>query len=179
MPPSSIRTLRLQLSPLRIEQAQRLAVLGDDPVIARHTAHFPSPYTLEHALDYIRQATASDSAETNQVFGIELLDGTLIGVINLKLTPRHRSGHLAYWMGASYRGHGYMSEAARAIVRHGFQALNLNRVESACFALNQASARVLENAGLMREGCKRQAFFKAGLFHDMLLFGITAEAATC
>ncbi|MHA6194051.1 GNAT family N-acetyltransferase [Pseudomonas wadenswilerensis] len=171
MPQPCIRTSRLQLSPLRIEQAQHLAALGNDPFIAANTANFPSPYTLEHAQDYIRQTSASDNAKVNPVFGIELLDGTLIGVINLKLTPRHRSGHLAYWMGAPFRGQGYMSEAARAVVEHGFQALALNRVESACFAVNQASARVLENAGLLPEGCKRRAFCKDGTFHDLLLFG--------
>jgi len=173
MPQSSIRTSRLQLSPLRAEQAQRLAELGNDPFIAANTANFPSPYTLEHAQNYIQQSCLSESAAVNPVFGIELLGGTLIGVINLKLTPRHRSGHLAYWMGAPYRGQGYMSEAARAVVEHGFQALELNRVESACFAINQASARVLENAGLLPEGCKRQAFCKDGTYHDLLLFGAT------
>lgn len=169
-----LQTSRLQLSPLRAEQAQCLAALGNDPVIAAHTANFPSPYTLELAEDYIRQVNTADSLKVNAVFGIELPDGTLTGVINLKLSPRHRSGHLGYWMGAPYRGRGYMTEAARAIVRHGFETLNLNRVESACFAMNLASARVLENAGLAPEGRKRQAFMKEGVFHDLLLFGATA-----
>lgn len=173
----SILTPRLRLSPLRTEQAQRLAELGNDPFIAAHTANFPSPYTLETAQAYIRQVSESEHARGNPVFGIELLDGTLIGVVNLKLSERHRSGHLGYWMGAPYRGNGYMSEAARAVVEHGFQALNLHRVESACFAVNEASARVLENAGLVPEGCKRQAFLKEGLFQDLLLFGAVADAS--
>ncbi|MFJ4346235.1 GNAT family N-acetyltransferase [Pseudomonas sp. NPDC089401] len=173
--PHCIRTTRLQLCPLRTDMAQRLAELGNDPIIAAQTANFPSPYTLEHAQAYISQAIASDGAKANPVFAIELLDGTLAGVINLKLNPRHRSGHLGYWMGAPYRGCGYMSEAARALVRHGFEVLNLHRVESACFAFNKASTRVLENAGLAPEGRKRQAFFKEGEFVDLLLFGAIAE----
>lgn len=171
----SILTPRLRLSPLRAEQAQRLAELGNDPFIAALTANFPSPYTLEVAQTYIRQANDSDHARGNLVFGIELLDGTLIGVINLKLSERHRSGHLGYWMGAPYRGNGYMSEAARAVVDHGFRVLNLHRLESACFAVNEASARVLENVGLMPEGCKRQAFLKDGLFQDLMLFGAISD----
>lgn len=177
MPQHSICTARLRLSALRAEQAQRLAELGNDPFIAATTANFPSSYTLENAQAYIRQASESDQTKGNLVFGIELLDGSLIGVINLKLSERHRSGHLAYWMGAPYRGNGYMSEAARAVVEFGLRTLNLHRVESASFAVNQASARVLENAGLVLEGCKRQAFLKDGLFHDLVLFGVVSDVS--
>ncbi|NIE78383.1 GNAT family N-acetyltransferase [Pantoea sp. Ap-967] len=169
-----IRTARLLLCPLRAEQAPRLAELGNDPLIAAHTANFPSPYTLACAQAYI--ALATESGASNPVFAIELRDGGLIGVINLKLSLRHRSGHLGYWMGAGYRGAGYMSEAARAVVDHGFRVLQLHRVESACFGFNEASARVLENAGLVAEGCKRQAFLKDGQYQDLLLFGAVSKA---
>lgn len=179
MQPLALHSERLNLRALRLEQAQRLAELGNDPLIAAHTANFPSPYTVAAARDYITQSSSDTGAQGNWVLGIELHDGTLLGVINLKLTPRHRSGHLGYWLGAPYRGHGYMTEAVRALVRYSFEVANLHRVETACFAVNQASASVLAGAGLALEGCKRQAFFKDGVFHDLLMFGTTAQAWTC
>ena len=48
-------------------------------------------------------------------------------------------------------GQGYASEAARAIVRFGFDVLGAQQVSAWCFAENQASARVLEKAGLHLE----------------------------
>lgn len=171
MPPVQLHTPRLRLSALQPEHAARLAELGDDPLIAAHTANIPSPYTLEAAESYISQSCTDGD---NPTFAIELHDGTLLGVINLKLNPRHRSGHLGYWMGAPWRGHGYMTEAVRAVLRHGFEALDLHRIHTACFAINQASARVLEKAGLQLEGRSRQAFCKDGVFHDLLQFGVIA-----
>lgn len=166
-----LQTARLHLVQLREDHAPRLAELGNDPLIAAHTANIPSPYTLDIAQAFIHQASTSGD---NPTFAVELHDGTLLGVINLKLTPRHRSGHLGYWMGAPFRGHGYMTEAVRAVLGHGFHSLDLHRIQTACFAVNQASARVLEKAGLMLEGRSRQAFHKDGVFHDLLQFGVLA-----
>jgi RimJ/RimL family protein N-acetyltransferase len=44
----------------------------------------------------------------------------------------------------------YATEAARAMIRAGFDQLALSRIVSACDVANAASARVLENAGLQR-----------------------------
>ena len=127
--------------------------------------------TLSAAEDFIRQSSTTGD---NPAFAIELHDGSLLGVINLKLNLRHRSGHLGYWMGAPWRGHGYMTEAVQAVLRHGFESLDLHRIHTACFAINPASARVLEKAGLALEGCSREAFCKDGVFLDLLQFGAIA-----
>ena len=45
---------------------------------------------------------------------------------------------------------GYATEAARAMVRAGFEQLGLTRIVSTCDVANSASVRVLEKAGLKR-----------------------------
>ncbi|MFF7710948.1 GNAT family N-acetyltransferase [Pseudomonas sp. NPDC007930] len=95
----------------------------------------------------------------------------------LWLTPpqAQQAGHIGYWLGAPYRGQGYMREATEAVLRYGFEDLALQRIHTACFAANAASARVLEGAGLQPEGCRRRAFRKGDTFHDLLLFGALRE----
>ena len=61
-----------------------------------------------------------------------------------------------------YWGHGYATEAARALVRFGFQELHLHWLWASCNAENQASARVLAKAGMQPEGRLREnEWFKA------------------
>jgi RimJ/RimL family protein N-acetyltransferase len=163
---------RLILQTLRPEQAATLAQLGDDAVIAANTANMPSPYTEAIARDFIDRATQSGETDQNIVFGIHLVDGTLIGVINIRPHPRHRSGNIGYWIGAPFRGNGYATEAVRAMIDHGFEQLGLQRIHTSCFATNKASARVLEKAGFKPEGQCREAFYKDGIFLDLLLYGL-------
>lgn len=171
----TLNTPRLRLMPLRLENALRLAALGDDPLVAAYTAGMPSPYTPAAAEEFIQRSAAAAERDENFVFAIHLRPGELIGVINLRPSNRHRSGHLGYWMGAPFRGHGYMTEAVQQVMLFAFETLQLHRVHTACMAVNVASARVLEKAGLQREGLSKQAFFKEGVFHDLLQFGVIAQ----
>lgn len=171
----TLTSTRLRLKPLRPEQSARLAELGDDPTVAAYTAAMPSPYTLEAAESFIERSALAAERDENYVFGIHLNTDELVGVINLRPSPRHRSGHLGYWIGAAFRNQGLMTEAAQQILRFSFETLALHRVHTACMAANGASARVLEKAGLEQEGCSRQAFFKDGVFHDLLQFGVIAD----
>lgn len=170
-----LSTARLRLTALHPDQHTRLAELGDDPTVAAYTAAIPSPYTAEDARNFIEHSLGAAEQDENYVFGLHLRAGELIGVINLKPSRLHRSGHLGYWIGADYRRHGYMTEAVEAIMVFAFQTLNLNRAHTSCFTVNAASARVLEKAGLQREGCSRKAFLKEGVFHDLLQFGALRE----
>ena len=176
MPFTVLDSPRLQLRALRLEQAERLAQLGDDPLIVAFTANMPSPYTPAAAGEFIERSALAMERGENLVFGVHLFAGELIGVINLRPIPRHHSGHLGYWMGAPFRGRGYMTEAVERVMQHGFETLNLQRIHTACLAENLASAKVLENAGLKLEGRSQQAFLKDGVFHDLLQFGAVRDA---
>lgn len=170
-----LKTARLRLMSLHPQQHAKLAELGDDPMVAAYTASIPSPYTSEDAQTFIEHTIVAAERDENYVFGIHLQTDELMGVINLRPSHRHRSGHLGYWIGANFRNHGFMTEAVQGIMLFAFQTLGLHRVHTSCLAVNVASARVLEKAGLKREGCSKQAFLKQGIFHDLLQFGVVGD----
>ena len=82
---------------------------------------------------------------------------------------------LAYQLGISLapeaRGKGYGAAALRAVVEYLFATTDVNRVEASCDVENTASQRALQKAGFRREGIARGAQFRAGAYHDLLLFG--------
>lgn len=55
-----------------------------------------------------------------------------------------------------YWGQGYMSEAARAMVDWALSQDEIFRVSATCDISNIASARVMEKAGMQREGILRR-----------------------
>ena len=58
------------------------------------------------------------------------------------------------------------------MVEFGFRKLKLHRMSSRCIAENQASARVLEEAGLRLEGRLRENEYFKGRRWDTLLYGL-------
>ncbi len=63
----------------------------------------------------------------------------------------HRQGEIGYIFHPAHAGHGYATEASRAMLRVGFEELGLHRITGRLDARNEASARVLERLGMRRE----------------------------
>ena len=70
---------------------------------------------------------------------------------------RFRSAEVWYKLLPEAWGKGYATEATKAVIDFGFDELNLHRIEAGCAVANVSSYRVLEKAGMKREGHKRQA----------------------
>jgi [ribosomal protein S5]-alanine N-acetyltransferase len=62
--------------------------------------------------------------------------------VNFGYAPEHARAELGYVLSREHWGKGLMAEAARAIIRFGFERMDLNRVGARCIAENIASARV-------------------------------------
>jgi len=79
---------------------------------------------------------------------------TVIGMI-----AAHPDGfkvEIGYVLARPHWGRGYMTEAARAIVSALLAQPNVYRVFAVCDLQNPASARVMEKAGMQREGLLRK-----------------------
>jgi len=71
---------------------------------------------------------------------------------------------------AEHRGRGYGTEAQRLLAEYLFAATRFERLEAATDVLNVAEQRALTKAGFTREGVLRHAQWRAGAFHDVVLF---------
>ena len=71
-----------------------------------------------------------------------------------------------------YWKQGYCTEAARAVLRYGFETRGLNRIGARHLARNPASGRVMQKLGMHYEGTRRQHVLKWGVFEDIVLYAI-------
>jgi len=167
-----IETDRLQLSELSEADIPELVPLIGAREVAANTLRIPHPYFEEHAREFL----ASPRQPGELRLGIRLQeDGKFCGGMGLHPQPQHRSAELGYWIGMPYWGNGYATEAASAVVRYGFERLNLNRIFAHHFKRNPASGRVLQKIGMKHEGCLRQAVTKWGELIDLEMYAILRE----
>lgn len=114
-------------------------------------AGWPPHRSVEESLDVIRNVF--DGAECYAI--CEKENGKAIGAIELKLnghtdmTERDDECELGYWLGKPFWGRGYMPEAAKEIIRHGFEDLGMNTIWCGYYDGNRKSARVQEKLGFV------------------------------
>ena len=90
--------------------------------------------------------------ETGTTFAVELRDsGELVGNVNVMVDAANRQGEIGFIFHPDHQGHGYATEAARALLDHAFERYGLHRVYGRLEPRNAASARVLEKLGMRRE----------------------------
>jgi ribosomal-protein-alanine N-acetyltransferase len=118
----------------------------------------PHPYLHRHAVEFVKRKRIQYRKRESLALAITRgNDDSLLGMIELSQLSLHdRRGELGYWIAPGHRGHGYATEAAKAMCDVGFRTLRLHRIEAGAFSRNRGSIRVLEKAGLRHEGRRRE-----------------------
>jgi RimJ/RimL family protein N-acetyltransferase len=165
-----LATERLLLRDFRADDIPSLVRLAGAREVAATTLRIPHPYTEEHARQFLHMR---QEAKFGYSFAITLRDsGELCGAVGLHPDAMHPRAELGYWLGVSYWGKGYATEAARAVIDFGFRELKLKRIFAHHFQGNEASGRVLKKLGMKYEGCQRQHIEKWGRLLDLQNYGI-------
>jgi RimJ/RimL family protein N-acetyltransferase len=71
---------------------------------------------------------------------------------------------------AEHRGHGYGTAAQRLLAEYLFASTRHERLEASTDITNIAEQKALVKAGFTREGVLRHSQWRAGAFHDTVLF---------
>lgn len=101
--------------------------------------------------------------------------GELIGNCGIRVhDPAARAANIGYELDPRFWGHGYATEAARAMLAYGFGPLGLHRITAECLTENTASAHVLEKIGMRRVGHLRENVWMKERWWDTLLYAILA-----
>jgi len=111
------------------------------------------------------------------IFSIDLkTDGELIGTIDFhENNCEARVAEIGYQLGKAWWGHGYATEALRAVIDYCFKEVGLNRLWADHNALNIASGKVLIKAGMLYEGTARQCYMRKGHLVDKVSYAILKE----
>jgi len=115
------------------------------------------------------------------------LQGEVIGDLMLKVEDawaqaevadraRGTQAELGWVLHPEHAGHGYATEAVRALIDLAFDDMGLRRVTAGCFAANEASWRLMERVGMRRETVTvRESLHRSGEWLDGMGYALLAD----
>ena len=143
-----LETERLILRRWEESDAEDLYIYASNPDVGP-IAGWPPHQSVEESLGVIKNVLNGKEA-----YAICLKeDGKAIGAIELKLnghtdmTERDDECELGYWLGKLFWGQGFMTEAAREILRHAFEDICMSKVWCGYYEGNAKSKHVQEKVG--------------------------------
>ncbi|MEV4342849.1 GNAT family N-acetyltransferase [Actinoplanes sp. NPDC049596] len=168
-----LTTERLLLRPLRPgDEADVFAYRGRADV-SRYLES--EPMAADQVEAFIAERTTATRIEKEGdriLLGAEL-DGHVIGDVRLRGgSPENAQGELGWVFNPAFGGRGYATEAARALLRLGFEDLHLHRIWAQLDPRNKPSSRVCERLGMRLEAhLVEESLFK-GEWGDLAIYAI-------
>jgi [ribosomal protein S5]-alanine N-acetyltransferase len=127
---------------------------AQDPEVTRYLTWRPHT-SIEQTREFLSGCVTAWQGERRFPYIITLADDdSAIGMIEIRIDGF--KADIGYGMNRAYWGNGYTTEAARTIIDWALSQPAIYRVWAVCDVENRASARVLEKAGMQREGLLRR-----------------------
>ena len=145
-----------------------------DPVMQQFSWR-TTPYTQADArIDFAAQEEARIRGEELNFALVEPDDqAAVLGGCSLQdVRLDHGRAALGYWLASEARGRGVATHAVRLLARWAFAKLGLARLELTCGLDNEASQRVAERCGFVREGLLRSHVPFKGARRDSVLYSL-------
>lgn len=145
-----LETERLLLRKWTKTDADSLFRYASNPEVGP-IAGWPPHKSVEESKDIIKNVF--NGAECYAI--CEKENNIAIGAVELKLnghtdmTKRDDECELGYWLGQPFWGRGYMPEAARELLWHGFEELGMTTIWCGYYDGNVKSKRVQEKLGFV------------------------------
>ena len=169
-----LETARLVLRALYMEDADFIFKEWSDPVVTYFMRDEEPLKSKEQAEEFLRPFQTPGNIPNSKWWGIELkTDGHLIGTCGyFRWDQQHHRAEVGYDLCPDVWGQGLMPEALRALIRYGFEEMDLNRIVAMTHAENQRSQRVLMKLGFQMEGLLREYFCRDGTYNDQLQYSL-------
>lgn len=167
-----LATARLQLDPLRPEDAEALFACRADPAVARFQGWCPADVAE------VRGFIAAQPPEATPVGWFQRAirlreNGGLIGDlgVNLPADPR-ASVEFGISIAPAHQGRGYAGEALRALFGHVFGPWGRHRIHASVDPRNLASMAMLHGRGMRQEAHHRESLWLNGEWVDDVIFAM-------
>lgn len=152
-----LKSERLNLRPINLSDLKNIHQLHSLP----ETDEFNTlgiPESIEQTKVILGQWISENQKEKNQsyTFVIEL-NQQFVGLIALNLgKEQYKNAEIWYKLHINFWNKGFATETLKTLISFAFNDLNLHRITAGCAVENKGSNRVLEKAGMILEGRKRQ-----------------------
>ncbi|MEH0938360.1 GNAT family N-acetyltransferase [Micromonospora psammae] len=171
-----IRTERLLLRRYRADDVDALLRYYSNPLVARYIPW--EPWTREFATTVVtrRLNNSAINGPESRLALVAEYEGEVVGdVILWPADDTLSRGEMGWAFHPSVSGRGFATEAVRAFIDVAFTHCGMHRVFAHVDARNEASARLCERVGMVREAHLRRDHWTKGEWTDTLIYGLLAE----
>lgn len=169
----NLETDRLVLRMLSVNDAFDMYEYARDPEICKYVT-WNAHESVEDSMSYLSLVEERYKGGEYFDWGIVLKKiDKLIGTCGfVDINKASSRGEIGYVLSRTHWGKGLMSEAVRKVCSHGFESMELNRIEARVFPENTRSQSVLRNIGFQYEGTLRQQQVIKGKYQDLMMFSL-------
>lgn len=170
---NTIETDRLLLRRFTLDDSQAVARICNTDAVQKNTLTLPNPYTEKSAIEWI--SNQEQNSKQNKGFDYAITDkltGNLLGCVSLAIFKNSYIAELGYWISSDAWNQGIATEAAIALMRYGFEIKAFHKIVAKHFRYNGASGRVMQKAGMTKEGLQEKHVLKNKKYEDIVLYGI-------
>ena len=149
-------------------------VYSQDPETVRFMTWGPNTPEDTHTFIDLAISQQAEVPRLNYHFVVTLRENKqIIGGCGIHLRrPEHQGAEIGYCFGKHFWGQGFATEAAAALLKFGFEQLNLHRIIATCDPRNRGSERVMQKNGMRKEAHFIQELWQKGEWRDSLLYAI-------
>lgn len=170
---------RVRLRPAKLADAQLLERWQEPAYVGEFNTFGMPPRPLREAI----RDTGLIGKDRGTLIVEVVADGRPIGSVSWHPelygpNPESMAWNIGINLIPEGRGHGFGGEAQRLLAERLFATTTVNRVEAMTDVENHAEQRALEKAGFAREGVLRGAQFRAGAWHDIVVYSMVRPTPT-
>ncbi len=167
-----IKTDRLLLRRITMEDANEILMLRSNEEVMK--------YVDRERASCIKDAealinTMNETVDTNNGIMWAIANNkdpaTLIGYIGYwRLIKQNYRAEIGYMLNPAFWRKGIMKEAILRVIDFGFDVMQLHSIEGNINPDNEASAKILEATGFVKEAYFKEDFFFDGTFRDTVIY---------
>ena len=166
-----LETERLILRRVLPSDVKEMFELRSNPETMKYIPR-PLVTNYDEALAHIKMM--EDKIETNEGINWAITlkgDDKMLGVIgHYRIKPEHYRAEVGYMILPEYHGKGITTEAVQCGVDYGFNTMQLHSIEGVIDPENEASQRVLQKCGFVKEAHFKENEFYDGKFIDAVVY---------
>lgn len=168
-----IKTPRLTLREFTLEDFDAVHAYASDLRVVKYMTWGPN--TMEETRRFIIGALNKKLEDPRLIYELAVtLNGELIGGCGLTVTNQEeRLGEIGYCLRPDMWRRGLGTETCAGLIYYGFKGLDLSKLTAKCDVKNEASFRVMEKNGMLREGRLVENMKIQGTNRDCYIYGIT------
>ena len=171
---NKIDSENIYLSPISLDDGPLYIKWLSNPEISNNLHNTSKIFNIVSENDWISNTLKNG----DYIFSIiRKSDDSLIGNIGFnEINNIDRTATLGIFIGdADNQNKGYGSEAIRALIKYGFDVLNLNNIDLHVFDFNERAIACYKKVGFKEYGRRHKSYYLNGVYHDDIYMEILRD----